>query len=171
MAGSLCKPLCVTKEIEFTRCLGHGVKAHVLQAEWRGRNLVLKSTKPIREGVLATNFENETNHRKMTKAQFIRDVSILLIFKTFNLYKLPIILLHPPPPLPLPPPPLPPLPPPLPLPPPPLPPLPAPPPLPPAAAALPIYCSSSVGQYVSVPEPGWQEECPLYWLCVGDHLL
>ena len=132
MSGSLCRPLCVTKEIQFTQCLGHGVKAHVLQAEWRGRSVVLKSTKPIRESVFATYFINETDQREMTKLQFIRDVSFFAKCQNFQSTYMNCLVL---------------------------------------SSTSSSSCSSSAGQYLSVPEPGWPEECPPHWLCAGDHLL
>ena len=46
MTGSLCKPLCVNKEIKIRKCLGHGVKPHVLEAEWKGVKIVLKMEQP-----------------------------------------------------------------------------------------------------------------------------
>ncbi len=47
MTGSLCEPLCVRKQIQLKKCLGHGVKLHVLLAEWRQKLVVLKSSKPL----------------------------------------------------------------------------------------------------------------------------
>ena len=47
VAGSICEPLCVTKEIKFRNCLGHGVKLHVLETEWNGDTVVLKTHKPL----------------------------------------------------------------------------------------------------------------------------
>ena len=47
VTGSLCKPLCLTEEIEFLRCLGHGVKMHVLQAQWGDNTVILKTPKLI----------------------------------------------------------------------------------------------------------------------------
>ena len=35
-------PLC-SGEIQFRRCLGHGVKLHVLEAEWRNSMVILKT--------------------------------------------------------------------------------------------------------------------------------
>lgn len=45
VTGSLCRPLCDTKEIVFRKCLGHGVKLYVLEAEWNGATIVLKTPK------------------------------------------------------------------------------------------------------------------------------
>ncbi len=47
MTGSLCGPLCDSKEIRFKKCLGHGGKLHVLEAEWNGDIIVLKTPKPV----------------------------------------------------------------------------------------------------------------------------
>ncbi len=46
LSGSLCSPLC-SKEITVTKCLGHGVKPHVLEAKWKDKRIVLKSESPI----------------------------------------------------------------------------------------------------------------------------
>jgi hypothetical protein len=43
--GSLCRSLCETKEIEFEKCLGHGVKLHVLRARWKDNTVILKTPK------------------------------------------------------------------------------------------------------------------------------
>jgi len=32
----------VEKEVEFTGCVGHGVKPHVLQAKWSGVTIIMK---------------------------------------------------------------------------------------------------------------------------------
>ena len=47
ITGDLCEPLCIQKEIHFQRCLEHGRKLHVLQAEWRGIPIILKTPKPL----------------------------------------------------------------------------------------------------------------------------
>ena len=41
-AGSLCQPLC-SRRLTFRRCVGHGVKVHVLEAEWAGHTVILKA--------------------------------------------------------------------------------------------------------------------------------
>lgn len=47
VSGSLCEPLCTTKEIKFTSCLGaHLLKLYVFKAEWKGKPLVIKSIRP-----------------------------------------------------------------------------------------------------------------------------
>ena len=47
ITGSLCRPLCETKEIEFEKCLGHGVKLHVLKARWKDSGVILKTPKQL----------------------------------------------------------------------------------------------------------------------------
>ena len=47
ITGSLCRPLCETKEIEFEKCLGHGVKLHVLRARWKDTTVILKTPKSL----------------------------------------------------------------------------------------------------------------------------
>ena len=47
VSGSVCKPLC-NLEIDIIRCLGgHGNKPHVIEAEWNGVKVVLKTDKPL----------------------------------------------------------------------------------------------------------------------------
>ncbi len=47
VAGSLCEPLCKTKEIQFTKCLGaHALKLYVFEAEWKGKPVIIKSVRP-----------------------------------------------------------------------------------------------------------------------------
>ena len=47
ITGSLCRPLCETKEIEFEKCLGHGVKLHVLRARWKDSTVIRKPPKRL----------------------------------------------------------------------------------------------------------------------------
>ena len=47
-SGSLCYPLC-TDEIKYTECLGHGVKPHVLRANWQGKEMILKVKRQLHE--------------------------------------------------------------------------------------------------------------------------
>ena len=45
----MCKPLCETKEIRFTKCLGaHLLKLHVFEAEWDGQPVIIKSIRPYK---------------------------------------------------------------------------------------------------------------------------
>ncbi len=47
VAGSLCQPLCKTKEICVTKCIGkHGVKSLIIEAEWNGEPVILKTVRP-----------------------------------------------------------------------------------------------------------------------------
>ena len=43
VTGSFCTPLCVQQDIQFSGCIGHGVKPHVLTALWRGTRIVMKA--------------------------------------------------------------------------------------------------------------------------------
>ena len=43
VTGSLCRPLCETNEIKFEKCLGHGVKLHVLRVRWKDSIVILKT--------------------------------------------------------------------------------------------------------------------------------
>ena len=77
VTGSLCKPLCLTEEIEFLQCLGHGVKMHVLQARWGDNTVILKTPKPIGSRIATMHLTGDERYkRKLTKEEFIRDVSI-----------------------------------------------------------------------------------------------
>ena len=76
----------MSKEIKLKRCLGHGVKLHVLQAEWKGLNVVLKSCKPLAskhamwyvDGLIPPNTKKENFGFKMK--DFIYHVSKSLIY-------------------------------------------------------------------------------------------
>ena len=50
ITGSLCKPLCDTKEIQFLKCMGHGVKLHVFKAQWNGNTVILKAKNSLGSG-------------------------------------------------------------------------------------------------------------------------
>ena len=46
MAGSLCEPLCTSREIQYSQCNSNGRnKVFVAQARWKKREVVLKSMK------------------------------------------------------------------------------------------------------------------------------
>ena len=79
VTGSLCKPLCVTKEVQLKRCLGHAVKLHVLEAEWNGLKVILKTSEyfghewtpeVLPHGVSEDDF-------KLTTAEFVKHVRVL----------------------------------------------------------------------------------------------
>ena len=76
VGGSLCEPLCVGREVEFIRCLGHGVKAHVLLAQWAANYVVLKMTEPVRNhSVVALHVDWYTDrHRLISKKEFVHKV-------------------------------------------------------------------------------------------------
>ena len=80
MTGSLCRPLCETKEIEFEECLGHGVKLHVLRAKWNGKTVILKTVKPLGSGIAVSHVVNsllpgESPHSfTMTRKVFVEKV-------------------------------------------------------------------------------------------------
>ena len=74
VGGSLCEPLCIRKEVEFVRCLGHGVKAHVLLAEWAANYVVLKTAK-IENHRAAAHLDRPDKFSKIiSKQQFIHEV-------------------------------------------------------------------------------------------------
>lgn len=77
VGGSLCEPLCVRKEVEFVRCLGHGVKMHVLEARWAANTVVLKTSKPLGHRRATAHLETPDKFtRKITKQEFITEVSM-----------------------------------------------------------------------------------------------
>ena len=93
VAGSLCEPLCVRKEVEFVKCLGHGVKLHVLLAQWAANTVVLKTAKPLGSERAMSHLERPDKFtRKITKQEFIHEVG-----ESLTPQKSP---LHPPPPSP-----------------------------------------------------------------------
>ena len=81
ITGSLCSPLCDTRDIKFEKCLGHGNKLHVLKAKLRGKPIVLKTSKPLGTrslGMLSFQFSKPLNHNfKITQQEFIETVSLI----------------------------------------------------------------------------------------------
>ena len=75
MGGSLCEPLCVRREVEFVRCLGHGVKLHVLLAHWAANTVVLKTAKPSGSRRAARHLDHpDKQTRIISKQEFITEV-------------------------------------------------------------------------------------------------
>jgi len=76
VTGSLCEPLCVRREVEFVRCVGHRMKMHVLQAQWAANTVILKTLTPVGSGRFAMGHtEQDLHQKKITKEEFIRNVS------------------------------------------------------------------------------------------------
>ena len=73
VTGSLCEPLCVRREVEFVRCVGHRVKVHVLQAQWAANTIILKTLTPV--GFAMGHTEQDLHQKKITKEEFIQNVS------------------------------------------------------------------------------------------------
>ena len=84
MTGSLCHSLCVTHEIQFEKCLGHGVKLHVLKANWNGKPIVLKTCKARHKRtarMIDTKLSKSlTDEIKMTKDDFLKLVILCSLF-------------------------------------------------------------------------------------------
>ena len=103
ITGSVCSPLCDTRDIEFEKCLGHGIKLHVLRAKWRGKPVILKTSKPLGTrslGKLSFLFSKPLNHNfKITRQEFMAFVSYF-VFKDWkvnsnnSLHKSSIIIYH-----------------------------------------------------------------------------
>ena len=83
ITGSLCEPLCETREILFRRCLGHGVKLHVLQATWREETVILKTPKSLGTESVVSSIAGIIPHRvarkdfKMSGEDFTKHVRML----------------------------------------------------------------------------------------------
>ena len=69
MAGSLCEPLCTSREIRYNQCIPVGKdKVFVARARWRKREVVLKSNKaPV-------SLSNLLEHTFLTVDEFKRKV-------------------------------------------------------------------------------------------------
>ena len=98
MGGSLCEPLCVRREVEFVRCLGHGVKMHVLQAQWAANTVVLKTPKPLGDHRATMHLYGPNKYQtKISKKEFIADVSErglgLNLFLSDYVYAFPLCVL------------------------------------------------------------------------------
>ena len=77
VTGSLCEPLCVRQEVKYVRCLGHGVKLHVLQAQWGPNTIVLKIPSPINNKTVADHIDwHRDRSRTISREEFIRDVRL-----------------------------------------------------------------------------------------------
>ena len=65
------------KEVEFVRCLGHGVKMHVLLAQWTVSSVVLKTSEPATNySVVARHLQwHSDHHRLISRQEFVREVS------------------------------------------------------------------------------------------------
>lgn len=80
ITGSLCRPLCETREIEFEKCLGHGVKLHVLRAKWNGKKVILKTPKELGSTIAVRHAMNslipgsQSKDFRMTRKEFIQRV-------------------------------------------------------------------------------------------------
>lgn len=84
ITGSLCKPLCVTKEIQFQQCLGHGVKLHVLKAVWNGNVIIIKSPKPLGSRLATIHLEGSGRKLNLTRKEFIAQVRFNTVLMFFN---------------------------------------------------------------------------------------
>lgn len=73
VTGSLCEPLCVSREIQFKRCLGHGVKLHVLEAEWNAHTIVLKAPKGLGSKRARAHLKSVGMKFDLTKENFIQN--------------------------------------------------------------------------------------------------
>ncbi len=102
--GSLCEPLCTTKEIKFTNCLGsHLLKLYVFKAEWKGQPLVIKSLRPYSHHRDRVRFLNTFRllgynpgksplpdstiidpDMKLTRQQFIEQANTTLFYSIFG---------------------------------------------------------------------------------------
>lgn len=63
-------------ELEFVRCLGHGVKLHVLEARWGASTVILKATEQLSHPQATFHLNHPDKFtRKISKQEFIREVS------------------------------------------------------------------------------------------------
>ena len=68
----------MTKEVEFVKCLGHGVKMHVLEAQWAANTVILKTAKPLGNERATSHLQHPDKYsRIITKQEFIKAVSCL----------------------------------------------------------------------------------------------
>ena len=79
--------------MEFVRCVGHGVKLHVLLAQWGANTVVLKSPDPVNNHTLHLEW-HEDRHRMVSKEEFVQKVRIT-VNKCFLLLSLTPIPTHP----------------------------------------------------------------------------
>ena len=73
MAGTLCEPLCTSKEIHYSQCFPGGWdKVFVAGARWKKKEVVLKSVKAPKL------LSNLLEHTTLTAEEFKRKVIIFL---------------------------------------------------------------------------------------------
>ena len=73
ITGSLCKPLCATREIQFQKCVGGGfVKLNVIQAEWNRKKVILKTDR-VQGGLKRKMYGvvTNSNNKHLTRREFI----------------------------------------------------------------------------------------------------
>ncbi len=63
------------REIQFTECIGHGVKPHVLMALWRGSTVVMKAAGTPGDSDLHLPIDTSQDNFSITKDKFIDLVS------------------------------------------------------------------------------------------------
>ena len=91
VAGSLCEPLCTTREIHVQKCIGaHKTKTFVLQAEWNSKLIILKTVRHLNpNGIMSSNLLSEMHdgidvrHNnswsfQLTQEEFLRKANVTL---------------------------------------------------------------------------------------------
>ena len=80
ITGSLCSSFCDTHELQFEKCLGHGIKLHVLRAKMKGNKVVLKIPKKLGSHSVrlleTVSSKPLTKDFKMTRQEFMTLVSV-----------------------------------------------------------------------------------------------
>ena len=72
------------KEVEFVKCLGHGVKLHVLLAQWASNTVVLKTTGFINNRSVAVQLDwYRDHHRLIPKQEFVHKVRYHLSTRSY----------------------------------------------------------------------------------------
>ncbi len=78
VSGSLCESLCVSREIQFKRCLGHGIKLHVLEAEWNAYTIILKAPSELGSRRAKEHLESENRNKRLTREEFVQKANASL---------------------------------------------------------------------------------------------
>ena len=91
IAGSLCEPLCITREIHIQKCIGaHELKSYVLQADWNSKSLIIKRFWHLcPDSVISSNLLSEMHdgidirHNnswsfQLTQEEFLRKANVTL---------------------------------------------------------------------------------------------
>ena len=79
--------------MEFVHCLGHGVKLHVLLAQWAANTVVLKTSDPVNDNMVAVPLDwHGDKNRLIPKKEFVLKVLLYQLLQCISSPPLPLSL-------------------------------------------------------------------------------